>query len=40
MWLWTIVIGGYLAPALISGLAMRPAADALRRWGRTSTSVR
>ena len=40
MWLWTIIIGGYLAPAVISGLALGPAADALRSWGSSAASVR
>jgi hypothetical protein len=31
--IWTLVIAGYLAPALIAGLALRPAGDVMRRWG-------
>jgi hypothetical protein len=32
--LWPLVIAGYLAPALLASLALRPAGDLIRRWGR------
>jgi hypothetical protein len=32
--IWPFVIAGYLVPALLAGLALRPAGDLLRRWGR------
>ena len=32
--IWPFVIAGYLFPALVAGLALRPAGDVLRRWGR------
>jgi len=34
--IWLFVIAGYLLPALLTGLALRPAGDLLSRWGRTS----
>jgi hypothetical protein len=39
MWIWTLVVVGYVAPGLVSGLALRPAADTFKRWGRATTSV-
>jgi hypothetical protein len=30
---WPLVIVGYLVPALIASLALRPAGDLIRRWG-------
>jgi len=38
--IWAFVIAGYLAPALIAGLALRPAGDVMRRWGSTAGSAR
>ena len=32
--IWPFVIAGYLLPVLLAGLALRPAGDVLRRWGR------
>jgi hypothetical protein len=32
--IWPFVIAGYLVPSLLAGLALRPAGDLLRRWGR------
>jgi hypothetical protein len=37
---WALVIAGYLTPALIAGLALRPAGDVMRRWGSTAGSAR
>jgi len=31
--IWPFVVAGYLVPALLAGLALRPAGDLLRRWG-------
>jgi len=36
--IWPFVIAAYLAPALLAGLALRPAGDLMRRWGRTAGS--
>jgi hypothetical protein len=32
--IWPFVSAGYLVPVLLAGLALRPAGDVLRRWGR------
>jgi hypothetical protein len=34
--IWPFVIAGYLVPTLLAGLALRPAADVLRLWGRNA----
>jgi len=33
---WALVIVGYLAPSVLAGLALRPAGDVLRLWGRNA----
>jgi hypothetical protein len=32
--MWPFVIAGYLAPVLLGALALRPAGELLRGWGR------
>jgi len=39
MWIWTLVVVGYVAPGLVLGLALRPAADTFTRWGRATTAL-